>query len=73
MVYPANTIPEYALHMGVPTIEINTETSPTSPFVDVFIQGKAQEILPSLVNMVLRGEVDKKEDKEEEEEEEEEQ
>ena len=43
----------YACRRGVKIIEINADPSPISEFVDVFILGKAAEVLPMLVDKSL--------------------
>jgi len=50
IVWPAAAIPEYAKQENVRTIEINLERTPISAMVDVFLQGKAGELLPDIVN-----------------------
>lgn len=34
--------------------QVNLDPSPLSPHVDVFLQGRAMDVLPRLVDMVLR-------------------
>jgi NAD-dependent deacetylase len=52
-VYPAASLPERCIRRGVRTIEINMDRSPISDAVDVFLQGKAAEVLPALVERLM--------------------
>ena len=52
-VYPAAGLPERALRAGVSVIEVNKDPSPISAHVDVYIEGRAAEIIPSLVDAAL--------------------
>jgi NAD-dependent deacetylase len=49
IVWPAAAIPELARKSGAQTIEVNLEPTPITPIVDIFIQGKAGEILPRII------------------------
>ncbi|UCG91569.1 MAG: NAD-dependent deacylase [candidate division WOR-3 bacterium] len=49
IVWPAAAIPELAKKGGIKTIEVNLESTPISPIVDISLQGKAGEILPQIV------------------------
>lgn len=54
-VSPANTIPNIAKQNGAKVVEINKERTHLTDFVtDVFLQGKAGDIVPSLVEAVRR-------------------
>lgn len=52
-VYPAASLPEHCIRRGVRTIEINMHRGPISDHVDVYIEGRAAEVLPALVERVL--------------------
>lgn len=52
-VYPAASLPERCIRRGLRVIEVNMHRSPISSHVDVFIQGKAAEVLPVLIDRVL--------------------
>ncbi len=54
VVYPAAGFIEYAVSHNKRTIEINLERTPMSDIVDVSIQGKAGEILPSILEVLQR-------------------
>jgi NAD-dependent deacetylase len=55
VVYPANTIPSIAKDRGARIIEINLErTHLTDTITDVFLQGKAGEIIKALVEELSR-------------------
>jgi len=51
-VQPAASIPVRAKLAGATVIEINPEPTLLSSHADVFLQGKAAEIFPGLVNLV---------------------
>jgi NAD-dependent deacetylase len=52
-VAPANTIPAVAKKAGAAIIEVNLETTElTGSLTDVFLQGKAGDLVPKLVHMV---------------------
>ena len=54
-VMPASMLPSIAKNNGAKIIEINTDTSQfTNNITDIFLQGKAGEILPELVKLVLK-------------------
>jgi NAD-dependent deacetylase len=54
-VAPANAIPRIAQMTGATVIEINIEPTVLTPLLtDVFLQGKATEIMTALVNKVER-------------------
>ncbi len=55
-VYPAASLPERCIRRGIRVIEINMHRSPISDAVDVYIQGRAAEVLPALVHKVLEDE-----------------
>jgi NAD-dependent deacetylase len=50
VVYPAAEIPFLALRRGAPVIEVNPERTPLTPFVTVYLEGKAGEVLPKLLS-----------------------
>ena len=52
-VYPAAGLPESVLMSGAHVIEINMDSSPISHAVDVFLQGRAKDLVPQLVNLAL--------------------
>jgi len=53
-VYPAAMVPETAAHRGATIIEVNPERSRfTESITDIFLQGKAGEVLPRLADLVL--------------------
>lgn len=49
VVYPVAELPWLARHAGAKVIDINPEPTPISEMADVFLQGKAGELLPQLV------------------------
>jgi len=51
-VYPAASLPEMALKKGVRVIEVNMHPSSISGAADVFLQGRAKELLPALLERV---------------------
>lgn len=51
-VYPAASLPEYALEKEAFVIEVNLEPTPLTPHVHCFLQGKSSEVLPALVEAV---------------------
>lgn len=53
-VYPAGGLPVMAKERGSIVVEINLEPTPlTNTVTDVFISGKAGEVLPKLISLVL--------------------
>ena len=55
-VYPAALLPETAKETGANIIEINTdETQFTNKITDIFLEGKATEIMSELVSSLLAG------------------
>ena len=55
-VLPAAHVPLAAKRVGKPIIEVNTIPSTyTNDYTDIFLQGKAGEVLPALVREVLAG------------------
>ncbi|MDZ7291108.1 MAG: NAD-dependent deacylase [candidate division KSB1 bacterium] len=52
VVYPAAALPQVAAAHGAYVVEINYEPTPLTPRADEFLQGKAGEILPVLVNHI---------------------
>jgi len=53
VVYPAAHLPYLAKEHGASLIEVNVKESALTPIVDVFLKGKAGEILPNLAKAVL--------------------
>ena len=51
-VYPAASLPERALARGVRLIELNMHPSPITGAADVFLEGRATELLPALLERV---------------------
>jgi len=54
VVYPAAYLPKLAKESGAAVVEINIEESAITPIADVFIRGKAGEVLPNLAEEVLK-------------------
>lgn len=52
VVYPAAYIPYIVKENGGKVVEINVERSGITPIADVFIRGKAGEVLPRIVELV---------------------
>ncbi|WP_297551228.1 NAD-dependent protein deacetylase [Thermococcus sp.] len=52
VVYPAAYIPYIVKEHGGKVIEVNVERSGITPIADVFLRGKAGEILPKIVELV---------------------
>ncbi|AHL22256.1 NAD-dependent protein deacetylase [Thermococcus nautili] len=52
VVYPAAYIPYIVKEHGGRVIEVNVERSGITPIADVFLRGKAGEVLPKLVELV---------------------
>ena len=52
VVQPAASLAHAARNRGAVVVEINAETTPLTPKVDYFLQGKSGEILPELVKAV---------------------
>jgi len=52
LVYPAAYIPYIVKEHGGRVIEVNVERSGITPIADVFLRGKAGEVLPKLVELV---------------------
>jgi len=52
VVQPVVLLPAIAKQSGAKVIEVNTTTSETTPIADVFLEGKAGEILPILVGEI---------------------
>jgi NAD-dependent deacetylase len=52
VVHPAASMSLVAKQSGALLVEINPESTPLTPFVDYFLQGKSGEILPELVKRV---------------------
>lgn len=49
VVYPAAGLADYALRMGKRFIEVNPEPSPWSAEADVYLRGRASEVLPQIL------------------------
>ncbi len=49
VVYPAAGLPQLTRSSGGFVIEVNLEPTPLTPLADVFLAGKAAEIVPRLV------------------------
>jgi len=54
VVYPAAYLPKLAKESGAAVVEINVEESAITPIADVFIRGKAGEVLPRLAEEALK-------------------
>lgn len=54
VVQPAASLPMEAKQYGAYVVEINTESTPLTPWVDEHIRGKAGEVLPKLVAALAR-------------------
>ncbi|MDZ7360076.1 MAG: NAD-dependent deacylase [candidate division KSB1 bacterium] len=52
VVYPAAALPQVAAERGKYVVEINPEETALTPLANEFLQGKAGEILPALVNYI---------------------
>jgi NAD-dependent deacetylase len=52
LVQPAASLSLMAKQAGAALVEINPESTPLTPYVDYFLQGKSGEILPELVKQV---------------------
>ena len=52
VVYPAASLPQHAKSGGAYIIEINMEESALTKQADIFIQGKAGEVIPKLIEKV---------------------
>lgn len=53
VVYPAAELPSVAVRAGAPMILINAEPTPYDELAEVVIHGRAGEVLPELVRLVL--------------------
>ena len=49
MVYPVAELPWLARRAGAKVIDVNPEATPISEMADIFLQGKAGEVLPQLI------------------------
>ena len=50
VVYPAASLPEYALQRGAKLVEINPDDhTPFSHALDVYLKGTAAEVIPKLL------------------------
>ncbi|MFO1519130.1 MAG: NAD-dependent deacylase [bacterium] len=52
LVYPAASLPEEALHAGIPVLEINPTATPLTPRATWALPGPSGRILPELVKMI---------------------
>jgi len=50
MVQPAASLPVAAINENIMTVEINPDTTPLTPYVDVHLQGPSGQILPALLS-----------------------
>ncbi len=55
VVYPAAALPQLALEHGAYVVEINDEATTLTPRANEFLQGRAGEILPALVDFIQTG------------------
>lgn len=55
LVYPAASLPYASNAAGVTVVEVNPEDTPLTPVADYALRGMAGEVLPALVEAVLRG------------------
>ena len=53
VVQPAASMPLIAKQSGAYVVEINPETTPITPFSDLFLKGKAGDILPKVVTALV--------------------
>ncbi len=49
IVHPAASLPLEAIQKGIPTVEINPQTTPITRYMDFVLAGPSGEILPALV------------------------
>jgi len=54
IVYPVAGFPELARRAGAKIIEVNPEKTPITPLADEFLKGPAGEVLPALVEELVR-------------------
>jgi len=54
LVWPAAELPHLARRNDARVIEVNPEPSEVTPVADIFLQGRAGEVLPTLVRAVAR-------------------
>ena len=54
-VYPAAYIPLIVKEGGGTVIEVNVAESSITPYADIFLKGRAGEVLPRLLNAVMEG------------------
>lgn len=54
IVYPAASLPYIAKHHGAFIVEVNPEPTPITDIADKYLKGKSGEILPVLVEEILR-------------------
>lgn len=54
VVQPAASLPLEAKRYGAYVVEINTESTPLTPYADEHLRGKAGEVLPKLVEALTR-------------------
>jgi NAD-dependent deacetylase len=53
VVQPAASMPLLAKQAGAHVIEINPDPTPITPFVDIHLSGKAGEIVPGIVDVLV--------------------
>jgi NAD-dependent deacetylase len=53
IVHPAASLPLVAKHSGALVVEVNTSFTPVSALVDATLLGRAGEVLPELVRLIL--------------------
>lgn len=53
VVYPVAGFPEVARSQGAKIIEVNPEATPITPLADVFLEGRAGEVLPRLADAFI--------------------
>ena len=56
LVHPAASLPLEALNQGAPVIEINPTETPLTPYVSLYLSGRAGEVLPALLRAAWPGE-----------------
>jgi NAD-dependent deacetylase len=54
VVQPAASMPLLAKQAGASVIEVNPDPTPLTPYVDISLQGKAGEIVPVLVDALIK-------------------
>lgn len=54
IVQPAASMPLLARQAGARVIEVNPDPTPLTPYVDIHLEGKAGEVMPDLVDSILK-------------------